>query len=432
MAEVRDGYKMTELGEIPSEWKVVNLGDLANIHRGASPRPIKDPKWFSNHSTHGWVRISDVTKSKKYLFETEQYLSEEGIQKSRTVKPGDLIMSICGTIGRPIILQMNACIHDGFVAFENLNTCEVDTEFLRYYLTVLTDYFKSQGQPGTQVNLNTAIVEKAQIALPLIKEQQKIAEILFSVDTQIEQTEQLIEKTKEMKKGLMQQLLTRGIGHTEFKQSEIGEIPFIWECLTFEKIMLPKGEGIRRGPFGGALKKEIFVSEGYAVYEQQHVIYNQMHNFRYFITAEKYEELKAFEILSNDILISCSGTVGKVSVVPEDCTPGVMNQALLRLRAGNDVDIYFLYYLLSSEFVQHKLLDMTHGSTLKNIVSISEIKNILLAVPPLEEQQKIASILSTVDAEIDSYEQEKAKYEELKKGLMQQLLTGKIRVKVDA
>ena len=120
MIEVREGYKMTELGEIPVEWEIKQLGELANIRRGASPRPIKDPKWFSEHSTHGWIRISDVTKSSKYLYETEQYLSEAGIEKSRTVAPGDLIMSICGTIGRPIILRMNACIHDGFVAFESL------------------------------------------------------------------------------------------------------------------------------------------------------------------------------------------------------------------------------------------------------------------------------------------------------------------------
>lgn len=201
-------FKESNLGDIPSEWEIIKLGQLADIHRGASPRPIKDPKWFSDESTHGWIRISDVTKSNKYLLSTEQHLSQEGIEKSRSVKPGDLIMSICGTIGRPIILKMHACIHDGFVAFESLKTNKVDVEYLRYVLTTLTDYFKSQGQPGTQVNLNTAIVEKAIIALPKLEEQQKIAEILSSVDDQIDIYEKEKEKYEELKKGLMQQLLT--------------------------------------------------------------------------------------------------------------------------------------------------------------------------------------------------------------------------------
>lgn len=201
-------FKQTELGEIPKEWKVIQLGDLSNIHRGASPRPIKDPKWFSDKSSHGWIRISDVTKSKKYLYETEQYLSEEGIKKSRTVAPGDLIMSICGTIGRPIILKINACIHDGFVAFESLKKDIIDTEYLRYYLLTLIEYFKSQGQPGTQVNLNTSIVEKALIALPPLVEQQKISQILSTVDAQIEEYEEEKAKYEELKKGLMQRLLT--------------------------------------------------------------------------------------------------------------------------------------------------------------------------------------------------------------------------------
>ena len=102
------------------EWSNKTIGDVANIKRGASPRPINDSKWFDDSSSIGWVRISDVSKSKKYLLQTEQYLSTLGIQKSRLVPKGNLIMSICATIGKPIYTGFDVCIHDGFVVFSEL------------------------------------------------------------------------------------------------------------------------------------------------------------------------------------------------------------------------------------------------------------------------------------------------------------------------
>jgi type I restriction enzyme S subunit len=116
--EVKPGYKQTEVGVIPDDWEVKTLGELSNIYRGASPRPIDDPKWFDEKSQIGWVRISDVTKSKRRLKETTQRLSELGVRHSRFVPASSLIMSICATVGRPIITDIDVCIHDGFVVFE--------------------------------------------------------------------------------------------------------------------------------------------------------------------------------------------------------------------------------------------------------------------------------------------------------------------------
>ena len=310
---------------------------------------------------------------------------------------------------------------------------KVNTVFLMYAIN--SNYFRKMAELNstgtTRLRIGLTTLAKLNVIYPTLLEQQKIAEILSTVDEQIENTKQLIEKTKELKKGLMQQLLTKGIGHTEFKQTELGELPVEWEIQSLVNLMEAGSTGVKRGPFGGALKKEYFVEEGFAVYEQQHVIYNQFNNIRYFISREKFEELNGFEILSGDILISCSGTVGRVTIVPDNIQRGVMNQALLRFRPKIEtVDSVFLYYLLTSDFMQAKMLDMTHGSTIKNMVAVSEIKEIKIGLPSKQEQQKIASILSSVNEQIESYEQEKEKYLELKKGLMQQLLTGKIRVTV--
>ena len=201
-------FKKTEIGEIPDEWETINLGQLAEIKRGASPRPISSPKWFSEKKNVGWIRISDVTKTKKYLNDTEQYLSDEGVAKSRLVKPNDLIMSICATVGKPIILNMEACIHDGFVVFDNLDKNKILTDYLYYLLQKKEQDFKGMGQTGTQANLNTSIVGSTTITLPSLKEQGKIASILSEVDDKIEEYENKRQKLEELKKGLMQQLLT--------------------------------------------------------------------------------------------------------------------------------------------------------------------------------------------------------------------------------
>lgn len=419
MKQVREGYKMTELGEIPVEWEISKIGDLATINRGASPRPIRDEKWFSSNSEYGWIRISDVTKSKKYLYETEQYLSPLGVEKSRIVRPGDLIMSICGTVGRPIILGINACIHDGFVVFNEVKKDKLDLTYMLYLLFSLEEYFKNQGQPGTQVNLNTSIVEKTVIALPSKEEQQKIAEILSTIDEQIENTEQSIEKTKELKKGLMQRLLTKGIGHTEFKQTELGEIPVEWEIVKLQELFdlvtrpidmkdnqLYRLVTVKRRQ-GGIIEREKLFGKQIKVKSQ-------------------------YLIKADDFLISKRQIVhGACEVVRRDLEDSIVSNEYHTLRAKNKLDIEFFRWLSRTPLVMKYFLLSSIGVHIeKMLFKLDDWYKYKVMIPPIEEQQKIAAILSSVDEQIESYEQEKEKYLQLKKGLMQQLLTGKMRVTV--
>jgi type I restriction enzyme S subunit len=207
------------------------------------------------------------------------------------------------------------------------------------------------------------------------------------------------------------------------KDSPLGKIPTSWEVVKLENICIPK-EGMRRGPFGGAIKKEYFVDEGYQVYEQRNAIYDDFESARYFINKEKYEELKAFKVQSNDFIISCSGTIGKIAKVPENIKEGVINQALLRLRLDRNVivDDFFLQQFRFEPF-QNKITDSTQGGAMKNLVGMADFRKTLLTLPPLPEQQKIAEILSTVDAKIEVIDQQITETQALKKGLMQCLLT---------
>jgi type I restriction enzyme S subunit len=151
----------------------------------------------------------------------------------------------------------------------------------------------------------------------------------------------------------------------------------------------------------------------------------------YFITEEKFQELKNFKVRARDLLISCSGTIGKIVEVPMGIKEGVINQALLRIRLNGDVinQGYFLHIFQSDTF-QKKIIDSTQGGAMKNLIGMNEFRNVLFTRPPLEEQNQIASILSSVDDKIEVLTQKKYHYQTLKKGLSQQLLTGQMRVKV--
>lgn len=200
------GYKPSELGEIPEDWEAQKMGGVAQIQRGASPRPIDSPVWFDRNSSVGWLRISDVTKTVKYLFDTTQSLSEMGVAHSRFVSSNNLVMSICATVGKPIITKKDLCIHDGFVVFHGLT---VNQDYMYYVLKDLEDEWGKQGQTGSQMNLNTDLINGTLIALPReIEEQTAIATILSDMDNELQALTQKLEKARALKQGMMQQLLT--------------------------------------------------------------------------------------------------------------------------------------------------------------------------------------------------------------------------------
>jgi|TARA_R110000851_G_scaffold2236_3_gene8689 type I restriction enzyme S subunit len=200
------GYKKSELGEIPEDWDAIKMSELARIQRGASPRPIDSPVWFNRNSSVGWLRISDVSKTNKYLTETTQSLSELGIANSRFVSKNNLVMSICATVGKPIITKKDLCIHDGFVVFNGLSA---NQDLMYYILKELEDKWGKQGQTGSQMNLNTDLINGTYIAIPGDEQEQAaIATIFSDMDEEIQALEQRLGKTRQIKQGMMQELLT--------------------------------------------------------------------------------------------------------------------------------------------------------------------------------------------------------------------------------
>jgi type I restriction enzyme, S subunit len=155
-----------------------------------------------------------------------------------------------------------------------------------------------------------------------------------------------------------------------------------------------------RGPFGGSLKKEIFVPKGFAVYEQQHAIYNQFDQIRYFIDEDKFSEMQRFELQANDLIMSCSGTMGKVAVVPVGIRKGIINQALLKLTPSKEVHCFFLKYWMESQDFQEMLKEQAGGAAIQNVASVIILKEIKIPLPSFEEQHRIVTLLDEAFADI--------------------------------
>lgn len=164
-----------------------------------------------------------------------------------------------------------------------------------------------------------------------------------------------------------------------------------------------------RGPFGGSLKKNDFVEEGYAVYEQQHAINNQFNDIRYFIDEDKFASMKRFEVNENDLIMSCSGTMGKVAVVPKGIKKGIINQALLKITPSRKLNVRFLEYYMQSSTFQFFLNKGAKGAAIKNVASVKELKKIPFPDFDFNEQQKIVEKL---DKAFELIDQAKANIEQ--------------------
>ena len=212
-----------------------------------------------------------------------------------------------------------------------------------------------------------------------------------------------------------------------YKQTEVAMIPEDWEVMTLGDVCCKNG--IVRGPFGGALKKEIFVSDGYKVYEQGNAIYRSVTRGKYYIDSNKYNEMLRFAVNSGDFIVSCSGTIGMIYQIPNNAPKGIINQALLKLTVDKTiVDSNYFYLYFSWEDFNKRITDDSQGGAIKNRVSMELFKKTWLLRPTLPEQERIAEALSDVDSMISSLEKLIAKKKAIKQGAMQELLTGKKRL----
>lgn len=409
----------------------VKIGSFCKVRRGASPRPIDNPNYFGGDV--GWIRISDVTKSFKYLNKTEQYVSPLGESLSVRVDKGDLVMSICGTIGRPIIINIPSCIHDGFVQLYDIK--EANKEYLYYILQHHEKDLERKGQPGTQVNLNTTIVENFEIYFPAKPVQSNIARILSTADAVIEKTQAAIAKYKAIKQGMLQDLFTRGIDlktnklrprYEEspelYKESKLGMIPREWYVRELESVCDVR-DGTHDSPAYHDKGIPFITSKNL---KETGIDFTDIN----YISKENHIQFSQRSKVENgDILFAMIGTVGNPVIVNANFEFSIKNVALLKFEQSKDlINTYSLQFLKSNQ-ISEQFGRKSEGSV-QSFISLTTIRSLLFPIPNLNEQNAIAERFLSIDTTLQTEQSYLQKMQSLKKGLMEDLLSGKKQVKV--
>lgn len=422
--------KQTEIGLIPEDWEVKRLGDSVDILRGGSPRPIEN-YLTTNADGINWIKIGDVKPNDKYIRKTEEKIIPEGKSRSREVKKGDFILSNSMSFGRPYILAIDGCIHDGWLTIQKYAET-FDKEFLYYLLgsdEVFNQYVQMAAGSSVQ-NLNKDKVADLQLKIPPLPEQQRIAKALSDVDALISTTEKLIQKKKNIKQGAMQNLLTGkkrlpGFGPQNkspaYKQTELGLIPEDWEVKEFgdyasivrggsprpiQNFLTTNSDGINWIKIG-----DVKPEDKYIVSTEEKII--------------REGKTRSREVHKGDFILSNSMSFGRPYILQID---GCIHDGWLAIQNYQDTfDTDFLYYLLGSDEIFKQYIEMAAGSSVQNL-NKEKVAKLLVPIFDKKEQTAIASVLSSMDKEIETLNTKLEKYRNLKTAMMQQLLTGKIRL----
>lgn len=258
---------------------------------------------------------------------------------------------------------------------------------------------------------------KLKIDLPNLETQKQIAQILDNAAALRDKTKQLLTEYD----ALAQSIFLDMFGDPVVNPKE-------WETKTIEKLVLKEKGSIKRGPFGGALKKEIFVNEGYLVYEQYHALNNDFDFERYYIDDNHFEKLKGFEVKPGDIIISCSGVyLGKLAIIPENAKKGIINQALLKITLDEDKmrKEFFVFHFTQENF-RIKYFDANRGAGIPNFPPMSSFKKFPFVTPPIEVQNEFVEKLKLIEQQKELAKQELKESEDLFNCLLQKAFKGEL------
>jgi type I restriction enzyme S subunit len=299
-------------------------------------------------------------------------------------------------------------------------TFDVVPRFIYYYMKKEENKLKKTVKGSTIPHVNGDSLLNLYILLPPVPEQQKIAEILSTADETIRKVNEEITLTKKLKKGLMQTLLTKGIGHTKFKITEIGEIPEEWPLRPFSEVLQ-----IRKRKNEGKSEK---------IYTIPMELIPQNETYCGYRSLNKSEVVPPTYCECGDILlpkITPSVENGKQGIVPTMPSGNAFatSEVYALFTNGSLTNIY-TFYLLKLSLFRKPLIDSMVGTTGRQRVPKDSLFNLSFPVPPIPEQQKISEILTTIDHKLELLRSKKTHLEELKKGMMEELLTGRVRVKI--
>ncbi|HPJ91323.1 MAG TPA: restriction endonuclease subunit S [Bacteroidales bacterium] len=403
------------------EWDVKKISDLGETISGLTGKSKDD---FG--AGKPFVTYKQVFDNSVINFEQCERVQINDDENQNSLQQGDILFTTSSEtpneVGFASVLidfpKEKTYLNSFCFALRPFNIEKTQPQFSRYlfHSPIYRRSVTAIAQGSTRYNLSKGAFIEIQVPIPDPTEQQKIASCLSSLDEVIEAHSKKLELLKDHKKGLMQNLFPQEgekVPKLRFKEFE--------NSGEWEEKKLGEVSKFVRGPFGGALKKEIFVSSGFAVYEQSHAIYSNFKEFRYYINEDKFKELKRFAVNAGNLIMSCSGTMGKFAIIPKNFTEGVINQALLKLEIKKEFMVDFIKLTLELPENQEQILSQSGGGAIKNVASVNILKEIKIKIPSFAEQQKIASCLSSLDELIAAQEEKIEQLKLHKKGLMQGL-----------
>ena len=420
------------LGEVPKHWKVVSIKWLSPVQRGASPRPIDDAKYFDDGGEFAWVRIADVSASNDgRLRETTQRLSELGSSLSVKIYPGEIFVSIAGTVGKPCISEIKACIHDGFVYFPHI---EINRHFLfRIFEAGLC--YGGLGKWGTQLNLNTDTVGSIRIPVPPEDELNAIVEFLdvetSKIDGLVSEQRRLIELLKEKRQAVISHAVTKGLNpNAPMKPSGIqwlGDVPQHWTMKRLKHVSPFICVGIVVNPTNYVSENDNDLPFIYGGDIREGVI--DWRNSRR-IHADASATQEKTQLVADDLLVVRVGAPGVTAVVPKECEGG--NCASVMLMRKGDFNSHWLCYVMNTRVVRFQVEIVQYGAAQKQF-NIAHAVNFWVPVPDRTEQVEIAAYLDKRVGEFNQLQAEAERAIELlqerRTALISAAVTGKIDVR---
>ncbi|MEM2196780.1 MAG: restriction endonuclease subunit S [Sulfolobales archaeon] len=416
-------FQETSIGKIPKEWKIAKLGSICRFKRGFSYRStdITDER-----TSLRFITIDDIEKEGGL----KRYAKKVYIKNPSAVDPeflldiGDLLIANTDMtkgfiIGAPILIKNlgERCAYSMDLTKLIFDKTNIHSEFLYYYLMhpQVRRFMKSSAQGTNVLHLNHEIIKNLFIPIPSLTEQKVIAEILSMVDLAIDRVRRLVERAEKLKMGLMQELLTKGIGHKEYKETPIGKIPKEWKIVKLSNI-------------ARIIMGQSPPSETYNVHQEGLPFLQGKEEFGLIYPKLKLYTTQPIKIAEQgDILIAVRAPVGDVNIAPFKMCIG-RGLAALRFDETRAHNLFYFYYL---QYIKKRIESLSKGTTFKAITK-EDLENLIVSLPRLEEQRAIAEVLSTVDEYIESLRAKLEHLERVKVWLMDVLLTGKVRAVVES
>lgn len=407
-----------KINNIPDGWKVEHIEDFASIKTGTGDTQDRE----DGGKYPFFVRSNTIERVNKYTFDGEGVLtSGDG------VGVGKIYHYVNGKFH----------YHQRVYNIHNFKPHVLGRYFYQFFSYRFFQRVSRMSAKGSVDSVRMEMIAKMSVLIPTIQEQQKIADILSTVDKKIDLIDQKIAETVKLKTGLMQKLFSEGVGvqdengnwqpHTEFQDSPFGKIPKCWSVETLGEHTIKVGSGVT--PKGGS---KAYVDTGIPLIRSQNVLFGKFKlDDVAFITEQQHEKMKGSQLKPKDVLLNITGaSIGRCAVLPADFEEGNVNQHVCIIRMSQAITPEFCGWFLNSNLGQKQIWNLQAGGNREGL-NFQQIRSFRVPVLTVEEQCSIVEILSTVSDKLNLLEQQKAETQQLKKGLMQKLLTGEWRVPVE-